>query len=64
MQSNRKPLILRGLRQVGKTYSVLDFGKKYFSGKVHLIDFKKRPDLQPIFKTNLDVQRIISDVEA
>ncbi len=62
-QSNRKPLILRGLRQVGKTYSVLDFGKKYFSGKVHLIDFEKRPDLHPIFETNLDVQRIVSELE-
>ena len=26
-QKNRKPLILRGLRQVGKTYSITEFGK-------------------------------------
>ena len=31
-QLNRKPLILRGARQVGKTWSVLDFGKNYFDG--------------------------------
>ncbi|NOY07709.1 MAG: AAA family ATPase [Spirochaetes bacterium] len=42
--SGRKPLIIRGVRQVGKTYSVMDFGKKYFPGKVHRIDLGKRPD--------------------
>lgn len=27
---HRKPLILQGARQVGKTYSVLEFGRKYY----------------------------------
>ena len=28
----RKPLVLRGARQVGKTWSVLDFGRSHFEG--------------------------------
>jgi predicted AAA+ superfamily ATPase len=39
---NRKPLILRGARQVGKTHTVLDFGRNHFKGQVHLIDLEKR----------------------
>ncbi len=62
-RKSRKPLILRGLRQVGKTYSVIDFGKKYFSGKVHTVDLEKRPDLHPIFEKNLKMKRIIAELE-
>ncbi len=62
-QKRRKPLILRGMRQVGKTYSVVEFGKKYFEGKVHHIDLEKRTDLHSVFDLNLDVQRIVSDLE-
>lgn len=62
-QLNRKPLILRGARQVGKTWSVLDFGKNYFDGQTHLIDLEKRPDLFGIFDKNLDVKRIIAELE-
>ena len=29
-QIDKKPLLVRGARQVGKTYAVLDFGKKYY----------------------------------
>jgi len=60
---NRKPLILRGMRQVGKTYSVTAFGAAYFSGAVHKIDFERRNDLCPLFEQNLDVKRIVSEIE-
>ena len=30
---NRKPLILKGARQVGKTYILKEFGNKYYNGK-------------------------------
>ena len=33
--SNRKPLILQGARQVGKTYSALTFGKEYYDSVVY-----------------------------
>jgi len=35
-RKNRKPLVLRGARQVGKTTAVLMFGKKYFKSLIHL----------------------------
>ena len=60
---SRKPLILRGARQVGKTWSIIDFGKKYFKGHIHIIDFEKNPDLNVIFESNLDAERIISEIE-
>ncbi len=59
----RKPLLIRGARQVGKTYSVLDFGKKYFKGKTIHLDLEKRTDLHLIFQPDLDARRIVSDLE-
>lgn len=60
---NRKPLILKGARQVGKSYSVIDFGNKYFEGSVHVINLEKHPDWHSVFESNLDALRIISDFE-
>ncbi|OVE78797.1 nuclease [bacterium I07] len=60
---NRKPLLLRGARQVGKTWSVLDFGKRCFNGTVHLVDLEKHPDWHGIFEKNLEASRIISELE-
>jgi predicted AAA+ superfamily ATPase len=59
----RKPLILRGARQVGKTYSVLQFGKNHFSGNIHVIDFEKNLDVHAIFEKNLDITRILAELE-
>lgn len=60
---NRKPLILRGARQVGKTHTVLDFGQNYFKGKVHLVDLEKHPDWHRIFEKDLVAKRILSELE-
>jgi predicted AAA+ superfamily ATPase len=60
---HRKPLILQGARQVGKTWSVMNFGKNYFDGTVHLIDLEKHPDWHSLFEKDLDVTRIISEFE-
>lgn len=62
-QKYRKPLILRGARQVGKSYSVLEFGVKHFNGNVHILDLEKRPELHRIFEKDLDVKRILSEME-
>ena len=35
-EKNRKPLIIRGARQVGKTFSALTFAKKYFKNTIHI----------------------------
>ena len=59
----RKPLLVRGARQVGKSYTIVDFGKTGFKGKVHVVDFEKHPDWHGIFDKNLDPIRIISVLE-
>ncbi len=62
-RKNRKPLLLRGARQVGKTWVVSNFGKKHFPGRFHLIDLEKNADWHQIFERNLDVKRIVSELE-
>lgn len=61
--SNRKPLIVRGARQIGKTYSIKAFGKENFKDKIHVVDFEKNPDWIRVFEKNLDPIRIISELE-
>lgn len=62
-KKNRKPLMLRGARQVGKTWSVMDFGNQHFEGSAHLVDLEKHPDWHGLFDRNLDVSRILSELE-
>jgi hypothetical protein len=62
-QPHRKPLMLRGARQVGKTWSVMDFGKHHFDGQVYLVDLEQHPDWHGIFERNLEASRILSDLE-
>jgi len=59
----RKPLLIRGARQVGKTYSILKFGKIFFEGKIHTVNFEKNPEIHSIFDQNLDSRRILSEIE-
>lgn len=59
---DRKPLILKGVRQVGKTYLLKHFGNEYFPA-VHYLNFEKDSQLAKIFEQNLDPQRIISEIE-
>jgi predicted AAA+ superfamily ATPase len=60
---NRKPLIVRGARQVGKSYTIVQFGKMSFPGKTHVVDLEKYPDLHGIFKRDLDPVRIVGELE-
>ena len=60
---NRKPLIVRGARQVGKTYTVKQFGINSFKSKVHVVDFEKHSDWFGIFEQNLDPKRIVGELE-
>ncbi|MFA5817276.1 MAG: AAA family ATPase [Bacteroidales bacterium] len=62
-QMNRKPLIIRGARQVGKSWSIIDFGKSGFSGQVHVVDLEKHPDWHRVFEPNLDAKRILEELE-
>ncbi len=56
----RKSLILRGARQVGKTFSVRQLGKSY--PDFYEINLERRPELHAIFEQNLDPVRILRDL--
>lgn len=58
--SLRKPLLLRGARQVGKTYSVRQFGTS-FAGFVE-INLESQPKVRTIFEHDLDVHRILREL--
>ena len=62
-QARRKPLILRGARQVGKTWSVIDFGKNHFKGAVHVVDLEKHPEWHRVFEGDLVAKRVVSELE-
>ncbi len=57
----RKPLILQGVRQVGKTYLLKSFGKANFP-KVHYLDFEKMRGLHKVFDPDLNPQRILDEL--
>jgi len=60
--SRRKPLIIRGARQVGKTWLVDNVLAKHFEHYVK-IDLEKRRDLHPLFAENLDPEAILRHLE-
>ena len=57
----RKPLILEGARQVGKTWLLKEFGRKYFKD-VCYINFEKNDALESIFADDLSPQFIIEQL--
>lgn len=58
---HRKPLIVRGARQVGKTYLLREFGNVYFP-RYHYFNFEKDGALAKIFEPDLNPIRIISEL--
>jgi uncharacterized protein len=60
-KSDRKPLILKGARQVGKTHLLQVFGKKSFS-RYHILNFEKDEQLGKIFEADLDPKRIVQEL--
>lgn len=58
----RKPLVVRGARQVGKTWAVEQFGAARFA-TVHTIDLERRRDLHRLFEGDLDPARIVGELE-
>lgn len=55
---NHKPLIIKGCRQCGKTFSVLDFAKKNYKHVVYL-NFFENPDYASVFSGSLEVDNIV-----
>lgn len=59
--SDRKPLILRGARQVGKTYIIKQFGKENYDG-VAYFNFDHDKDLYNLFENTKDPNRILEQL--
>ncbi len=57
----RKPLILRGARQVGKTWVLQEFGKRYFSDCLY-VNFERQEEYKQFFQTTKDVYRIMQNL--
>ena len=58
----RKPLIIRGARQVGKTWLLKEFGKKAYNQTVY-INFEDSPNLKLLFQNDFNIKRIITTLE-
>ncbi|MDA3860855.1 MAG: AAA family ATPase [Melioribacteraceae bacterium] len=59
---NRKPLLLQGARQVGKTYLINQFGKNEYKQFVSL-NFEREPQLKTLFQGSLSAEQIIENIE-
>ena len=59
---NRKPLIIRGARQVGKTWLMQEFGKSYYE-KYAYINFDSNSRMEELFSTDFDIERIIQGLK-
>lgn len=57
----RKPLIVKGARQVGKTWVLEEFGKEFKDGYLR-INFDKQEEYKQFFQTTKDVRRIITNL--
>ncbi len=61
VSKQRKPLLLMGARQVGKTTLLRQFGKQAYRNVVEL-NFDDRPDLKQLFESDLQPERIVRDI--
>lgn len=58
-KKKRKPLIIQGARQVGKTWLMKEFGKRCFEQVVY-INFENNERMKNVFEADYDIKRIIS----
>ena len=62
LKKNKKPLIIRGARQVGKTWLMKNFGQKTYRHVVY-INFDNNQQMQDLFEANMKIERIITGLE-
>lgn len=60
--SRRKPLIIEGARQVGKTWLMREFGRQAYADTVY-INFDSNPRMAELFASDLDTERLILGLE-
>ena len=61
-KSRRKPLLMTGVRQCGKTYIIEEFAKECFESYI-CVNFESENTLSAIFDYDFDVNRIITEIE-
>lgn len=61
-KKRRKPLIIRGARQVGKTWLMKEFGRTAYK-KVVYINFDNNKPMKQLFEGNLQIERLITGLE-
>lgn len=61
-KKNRKPLLLYGARQVGKTYLIKEFGKRYFKDIIY-VNFETNNIIDKIIDENITPSYIIKNLE-
>lgn len=57
----RKPLIIKGARQIGKSWAVEDFGKRYYN-YVAVFNFDRKRELKEIFEKTKDPSRLLHEL--
>ena len=62
-KSRRKPLLLTGVRQCGKTYIVDKFARESFENYIY-VNFEKESGISAIFDYDFDVDRILTELES
>lgn len=62
-RKGRKPLLLEGARQVGKTYLLKDFGKRYFKNMAYINFQNPSAELIDLFNGSIEPKRIITILE-
>lgn len=61
-KKNRKPLIIEGARQVGKTWLMKEFGRQEYTNTVY-INFDSNSRMAELFSADLDITRILRGIE-
>ena len=59
---NKKPLIIRGARQVGKTWLMKEFGKKNYKNFAY-INFDRNTRMEQLFSGDMNIERIIQGLK-
>lgn len=60
-KASRKPLILKGVRQCGKTYLLKQFGKRYYEDTAYF-NFEETEALKAVFEKDYDTKRIVFEL--
>ena len=61
-KKNRKPLIIQGARQVGKTWIMKEFGSRFYENTVY-INFDNNKAMKDVFELDFDLKRILSAIK-